>query len=99
MTHLQRRLPIDFHDHGICRGHEVPRKIQFSKGKQVEASRNPETVGAQQVVMVSTLQKVLSGSKVFLGNQPLEMQKLVKMAMVQLEFIMSCTNFNLFHLM
>lgn len=51
----------------------------------------------QQVVTASALQKTLSGPKVFLSDQLIRMKKLVIIAMIQLEFIMSYTNFNLFY--
>lgn len=50
------------------------------------------------MVTASTVQNILTRSKVFLSNQLLKMLKLIVIAMVQLEFVMYDTNCNLFYL-
>lgn len=82
---------------GFIEAMKFPRGYN-SKRKKIQT----DTQGLQelhQVVIASTLQNVLSKSKVFLSNQLLTSLKLIVIAMIQLEFIMYYTSFNLFYLM
>ena len=76
---------------------KFPRGYSSQRKKvQTETQRLQEP---HQVVTASTLQNILSGSKFLLSHQLINMQKLIRIAMIQLEFIMYYTNFNLFYLM
>lgn len=70
----------------------------YSSKRKKSTGRHSETARPYQVVTASTVQNILTRSKVFLSNQLLKMLKLIVIAMVQLEFVMYDTNCNLFYL-
>lgn len=93
-----KRSPwLNSHVHRIHRGHETCKRIQFSKEKQCKQKLGD----CKSYIRWSqpALQNIFSGSTFFLSNQLIKMLKLIRIAMIQLEFIMYYANFNLFYLM
>lgn len=82
---------------GFIEAMKFPRGYSSKRKKvQTDTQRLQEL---HQVVTASTLQNVLSKSKVSLSNQLLKTLKLIVIARIQLEFIRYYTSFNLFYLM